>query len=195
MEHVLRGLPLLAICAGLTTGCAGLERRWQKESPSSASVEDTVPPAKPSLRGSTGPHPAQSEAAAPRAAERPAAPPARATPPARTQQPAPAVVKPQPEPPLDLRLLESRLRATTAIGAFSKIALKYEIEDLLERFRAFYQGRIRTTLVELRRAFDLLVMKALVLLQDADPALARALVSSRESIWGVLSDPVKLNAL
>jgi hypothetical protein len=38
-------------------------------------------------------------------------------------------------------------------------------------------------------------MKTLALLQDADPPLAGALASSRESIWGVLSDPVKLNTL
>jgi hypothetical protein len=104
-------------------------------------------------------------------------------------------VKPEALPPLDLKSLEIRLRETKAISAFSKIALKNQMEDLLERFRAFYQGRVQTSLAELRRAFDLLVMKTLVLLQDADPPLAGALAASRESIWSVLSDPVKLNAL
>jgi hypothetical protein len=106
-------------------------------------------------------------------------------------QPAPPVVKPAEAPPLDLKSLEIRLKETKAIGVFTKLALKNQIDDLLERFRAHYQGRIRTSLVELRRSFDMLVMKTLALLQDADPALAGALASSRESIWGILSDPAK----
>ena len=98
-------------------------------------------------------------------------------------------------PPLDLKSLETRLRETKAISVFSKLTLKNQIEDLLDRFRAFYQGRIKTSLAELRRSFDLLVMKTLALLQDADPPLAGAIASSRESIWGVLSDPAKLESL
>ena len=107
------------------------------------------------------------------------------------QPPAPPVVKPAVPPPLDLKSLEIRLKETKAIGVFTKLALKNQIDDLLERFRAFYQGRIRTSLVELRRSFDMLVMKTLALLQDADPPLAGALASSRESIWGILSDRAK----
>ncbi len=105
--------------------------------------------------------------------------------------PASPVVKPAGPPPLDLKSLELRLKETKAIGVFSKLALKNQIDDLLERFRAFYQGRDKTSLVELRRSFDMLVMKTLALLQDADAALASALASSRESIWAVLSDRTK----
>jgi hypothetical protein len=105
------------------------------------------------------------------------------------------VVKPPAAPPLDLKSLENRLKETKAISIFSKLALKNQIDDLLERFKGFYEGRIKTSLVELRRAFDMLVMKTLALLQDADPPLAGALASSRESIWAVLSDPAKLNTL
>jgi len=43
----------------------------------------------------------------------------------------------------------------------------------------------------LRRPYDLLVMKVLTLLQDTDPALASAIVASREAMWGILSDRVK----
>jgi len=38
-------------------------------------------------------------------------------------------------------------------------------------------------------------MKTLALLQDADPPLAGALASSRESIWGILSDPAKFSTV
>ncbi len=73
----------------------------------------------------------------------------------------------------------------------TKIALKNQVDDLLNQFRAFYQGRLKTTLADLRKSFDLLVLKVLSLLQDSDPSLASAIVASREAIWGILSDPVK----
>jgi hypothetical protein len=102
----------------------------------------------------------------------------------------------QPEPkkeaaPLDLASLETRLKETKAIGIMTKIALKNQVDDLLNQFRAFYAGKIKTTMAELRRPYDLLVLKVLSLLQDADPSLAAAIVASREAIWGILSDPVK----
>jgi hypothetical protein len=111
------------------------------------------------------------------------------------QQPAPAVVKPAAPSPLDLKSLENRLKETKAIGVFTKLTLKNQIDELLDRFRAHYQGRIKTSLAELRRSFDMLVMKTLALLQDGDPPLAGALASSRESIWGILSDPAKFSTL
>jgi hypothetical protein len=87
--------------------------------------------------------------------------------------------------------LETRLKETTAIGVLTKIALKNQIDDLLDQFRAFYQGKLKTTLAELRRPYELLLLKVLSLLQDTDPMLASALVASREAIWGILSDPAK----
>lgn len=195
MEQVPRGLSMLAACVALTVGCAGLERRGQQQTPTQASAEDAVPAPRPAPRGSKDALPVKPELARPRATAKPAAPPPVVPPPARSQPPAPPVVKPAVPPPLDLKLLEARLRETKAISTFSKLALKNQIDDLLERFKGFYEGRIKTSLVELRRAFDLLVMKTLALLQDADPPLAGALASSRESIWSVLSDPAKLNTL
>jgi biotin operon repressor len=43
----------------------------------------------------------------------------------------------------------------------------------------------------LRQQYDLLLLKVLTLLQDSDPSLAAAISSSREAIWGILSDPDK----
>ena len=195
MEQVPRGLPMLAVCIALTVGCAGLERREQQQTPAQAPVEDAEPPTKPALRGSQDALPVKPELARPRAAAKPAAPPPVVPPPARPQPSASPAAKPAAAPPLDLKSLEARLRETKAISTFSKLALKNQIDDLLERFKGFYEGRIKTSLAELRRAFDLLVMKTLALLQDADAPLAGALASSRESIWSVLSDPAKLNTL
>jgi hypothetical protein len=108
---------------------------------------------------------------------------------------APPSVKAAVAPPLDLKSLETRLKETKAIGVFTKLALKNQIDDLLARFRAFYQGQVKISLIELRRSFDMLVMKTLALLQDADPPLAGALATSRESIWGILSDRTKFATL
>ncbi len=73
----------------------------------------------------------------------------------------------------------------------TKIALKNQVDDLLEQFRAFHRGRLATTLADLRRPFEMLLQKVLALLQDGDPPLANAIVASREAIWGVLADPAK----
>ncbi len=99
------------------------------------------------------------------------------------------------EPPLDLDSLEQRLRETRAIGVFTKLALKNQVDDLLDKFRAFYQGRSDTSLAQLRQPFEMLIMKILALLQDSDPILARDLLESREAIWKVLSDREKFTSI
>jgi hypothetical protein len=162
-----------------------------------AAVEPASAPATPSTSAS----PDQREIkTAPPAAKAP--PPAPAPPAAKALPPAPAaqaakkdstppdVAKPK-APPLDLTSLEARLKETNAIGVLTKIALKNQIDDLLDQFRDFYGGKLKITLAELRRPYDMLVLKVLSLLQDSDPALASAIAASREAIWGILSDPAK----
>jgi 3-oxoacyl-ACP reductase-like protein len=120
-----------------------------------------------------------------------AKPPTRAaTPAAPKPSPAPAAAPPAAvaTPPLDLKSLEQRLKETNAIGVMTKLSLKNQVDDLLDRFRDYYAGRSNTTLAELRPAFDLLVMKVLSLLQDSDTALAKAIHDSREAIWAILSN-------
>ncbi len=127
----------------------------------------------------------------------PAAPPAKPVVPSTpAPQSAPNAVavapaKPPSPPPLDLKSLETRLKETKAIGVFTKVTLKNQVDDLLDAFRAYYKGQAKSTLAELRRAYDQLVLKVLALLQDADPQLAAAIASSREAIWGILSDRTK----
>lgn len=75
----------------------------------------------------------------------------------------------------------------------TKISLKNQVDDLLDQFRAYYKRQARTTLAELRRPYDLLLLKVLSLLQDSDPPLARDIVASREAIWSILADPRKFN--
>jgi hypothetical protein len=98
-------------------------------------------------------------------------------------------------PELDLSGLEQRLRDTSAIGLFTKLSLKNQVDDLLAQFRAFYRGGSASTLADLRQKFELLLMRVVSLLQDGDPALAGAVLASREAIWAVLSDPKKFAAI
>jgi len=98
-------------------------------------------------------------------------------------------------PPLDLKGLEQRLRDTRAIGVFTKLSLKNQVDDLLAQFKAFHQGQTGVTVGQLRQKYELLLMKVVALLQDGDPALASAVSSSREAIWEVLTDPQKFAAI
>ena len=131
-------------------------------------------------------NPPTNPAVTPRAPATAAIPPAAAavagsSPPSRP----PVAAAPQ----LDLKGLEQRLRDTHAIGVFTKLSLKNQVDDLLAQFKAFHQGQSRNTLEQLRQKYELLLMKVVSLLQDGDPALASAVLSSREAIWGILTDP------
>ena len=97
------------------------------------------------------------------------------------------------DPALDLESLEQKIKETDAIGLMTKLSIKNQVDDLVERFRAYHDGQRPPTLPELRRPYELLLMKLLSLLQDRDPALARALDGSREAIWVVLSDRDKFS--
>jgi len=97
-------------------------------------------------------------------------------------------------PALDLDALKARLRATKAIGVFTKISLKNKVDDLMKQFTEHYQGK-KPPLAELRLSYDLLMMKVLSLLQDSDQTLASEVVSSREAIWALLADEKKFFAL
>ncbi len=145
------------------------------------------PPAKPGAR--SAPQPRVSK------------PPAGKTPlpasPTRTAPVAPAAAPSRAAaaaPTLDLDLLEARLRATKAIGVFTKISLKNKVDDLLKQFTEHYRGK-KPPLAELRLSYDLLMMKVLSLLQDRDQTLALEVVSSREAIWAILADEQKFAAL
>ena len=104
---------------------------------------------------------------------------------------APSLEKKATPPPLDLPSLEKRLRETKAVGVFTKITLKNNVDDLVNQFREYHRGRGKSMLVELRQRYDMLLLKLLSLLQDSDPTLAQTIVASREAIWGILTDPAK----
>jgi len=150
-----------------------------------APPRETAPAARPS-QPATAPSPVTTTAPAP---QRAAAPVASAAPPVAVAAPSSAA------PELDLVGLEQRLRETPAIGVFTKLSLKNQVDDLLDQFRGFYRGQLQVQLTDLRARYELLLLKVLTLLQDADQDLANAIAASREAIWGILTDPDKLAAI
>ena len=96
---------------------------------------------------------------------------------------------------MDLKALKEQLKETKAIGVLTKLSLKNQVDDLLQQFRDFYTGKAQVTMAQLRRSYDVLLMKVLSLVQDADRQLASAIVASREAIWGLLADPKKFATL
>ena len=171
----------------ITTSCTQVEPDGPPPEPRTVATQPAAPPpvATPAAPLPSPPEPAA--APVPRAG-----PP---VPPAAGKGPPPAAKVPAPMPVLDLKALEAQLKDTAAIGIFTKITLKNQVDDLLERFRAYYEGDAQFTITELRRSYDLLLMKILSLLQDEDPALASAIVSSREAIWELLADPATFATL
>lgn len=75
----------------------------------------------------------------------------------------------------------------------TKLSLKNQVDDLLEKFRAYHRRQTDAKLPELRESYDLLLLKVLSLLQDSDPPLARDIVRSRTAIWDILSNPKKFS--
>ena len=108
------------------------------------------------------------------------APDSRVSPPVTVATPAAA--------PLDLNGLKARITATNAIGTLTKISLENQVDDLMQQFREHYEGKTTRTISGLRQSYTLLIMKVLSLVQDHDQVLASTIVSSREAIWGLLSD-------
>ena len=172
-----RARAVAALLCMVAAGCVAVERAPSREPPqpgtSPSATEPPIVPAGPDSR--TKPPSKVPEKSAP-------------------AKPAPTKSAPPPAP-LDLKSLEQRLRDTPAIGVFTKLALKNQVDDLLDQFRAHHKGQQKPTLTELRQPYERLLLKVLSLLQDTDPALARDIVASREAIWSILADRNKFNSL
>jgi len=207
----MRGLliPTLAAIAVLC-GCAGPLPRSPVVSPTSeAPPSAVVPPAPPTTtpnpvepdngQGATPAPPAppdENASVAPTSPsighsspQRTPSSPEQSSTPAKAPVAVPVPVQPPASPPLDLAGLEQRLRDTHAIGLFTKLTLRNQVNDLLDEFRQFHDRKVNVPLAELRQRYEQLLLKVITLLQDADGPLATAVASSREAIWGILVDP------
>ena len=98
-------------------------------------------------------------------------------------------------PTLGLAEIEQRLRDTHAIGVFTKLSLKNQIDDLLGQLRAYHLKQTSVSLPQLRQRYDVLLQKVIGLLQSGDAPLARDISSSREAIWSLLSNSTTISQL
>jgi len=203
------------------TGCTSMKTTPASETPEAAHgpATGTIPPTPAPVQVPPAPAPpsialSDQPIAPPATVDVPpaAAPPMRpkkpkptgaAVPPkmaAGAPPPAPAPPAPAPAPAatqatLDLASLQQRLRDTRAIGVFTKLSLKNQVDDLLDEFRELYKQPNTRPTPQMRAHFDGLLLKVLTLLQDSDPPLAAAISSSKEAIWGILADPEKFSKI
>jgi outer membrane biosynthesis protein TonB len=164
-------------------------------SPTPSASPAPVAPPKPAATPTPAPAPVKPKPAAPtsiaKAKPAPTVSAPAAAPPSVPPPSSSAPAKAPATPTLNLADLEQRLRDTKAIGVFTKLSLKNQVDDLLDEFRDLYKGQAKQPSAALRQHYDLLLLKVLTLLQDSDPPLAAAISSSREAIWGILADPDK----
>jgi hypothetical protein len=111
--------------------------------------------------------------------------------PATQETPAASAALP---PRLDIAALETKLRDTDAIGFFTKLELKSQVDTLLDRFRGYHQNG-RPPLAELRERFNLLFLKVLTLLQNDAPTLHAEIAGARDGLWSMLADPKEFQRL
>lgn len=84
--------------------------------------------------------------------------------------------------------LKVQLRKSRAIGFFTKLELRNQVNDLLNDFQKYHESDGRLTIDELKERFDLLLLKIMTLLQDDDPELHQEIVTARTGLWDILVD-------
>jgi hypothetical protein len=152
--------------------------------PSPATVAEVEPPSAPSTDAPTLSEEPVAESVAPAPADLDRA----------SDVVASAAASPRSAETLDFASLMTRLRKTKAINLRTKLAVKNESDDLLERFRAYHARDVAGSLAELRRSYDSLFLKVYSLLQDADPPLALEINRSHGVIWEILKNPTTFGA-
>ena len=177
-------IPRSAIRTGLAVCAASAALFACNEPDTITSSEPAEPP-----RAEKAPAPEESPppvvAKPPDAAPTPTpAPPPEAAPPAA----------PPAEPAISLQELGTRIKQTPALGTFSKLSLKNDLDDLVDGLRG-YHARKEGDLEVLHQRYEALVLKLLALLEEDEPELALALSRSRERIWKRLVDPVEFAKL
>lgn len=91
----------------------------------------------------------------------------------------------------DLDALVDRVSHSKALGFFTKLSLKQEIDQLLTGIRAHHDGSEDHPIEELRERYDVMVQKLMILLQEKDQELGQSIHDGREKLWAILSDDKK----
>jgi hypothetical protein len=107
----------------------------------------------------------------------------------------PAGANDRPSSEFDLQTLADQIRASRAIGFFTKLSLRNQVDDLVEAFRRYHDGESEKPLDQLRERYFFLLMKIISLLQDREPDLSKEIFDAREVLWAKLADPKKFSKL
>jgi len=95
----------------------------------------------------------------------------------------------------DLNALVSRISQSKALGLFTKLSLKHDVDGLLENVRKYHDGSGDGSLEQLRERYDVLVHKLMILLQEKDGELAKSIDDGRDKLWAMLSDHEKFASI
>ena len=93
--------------------------------------------------------------------------------------------------PVNLEVLETRLRDSEAIDWMQKVQLSAEVEDLKQQIQDRYRDAPSPGLNDLLGQFNALFDAVLAMLRDTDPILHNDMLASRRLIWTTLSQPAE----
>jgi hypothetical protein len=113
----------------------------------------------------------------------------------RVAQPAVPIGDADGDGDIDLDDLVKRISDSKAIGTFTKLSLKRDIDGLKRDLKAHHDGTTKGQLEKLHERYDVLVHKLVHLLQEKDPGLAREVSRARTFLWTKLTDPNEFRRL
>ena len=83
----------------------------------------------------------------------------------------------------NLDTLITKLKETKALGVFTKLALKGDMEEIIAMANGYQRVAAFSELQSVRELFDGLVLKTITLLNDKDPNLAADMYQARDLVW------------
>jgi hypothetical protein len=91
----------------------------------------------------------------------------------------------------DVDALVDRVSHSKALGFFTKLSLKQEIDQLMTGIRAHHYGSQDHPIEQLHERYDVMVKKLMILLQEKVQELVQDIHNGREKLWVILSDEKK----
>ena len=95
----------------------------------------------------------------------------------------------------DLDQIINRVTSSKALGFFTKLSLKKDIDGFLADVKKYHDGRGDLTLDQLHEQYDALVHNLVTLVQNKDEELVRYIDDGRDKLWGMLADHEKFATL